>query len=107
MSENRSAMMQEQVLRAAGASSRKSDLVFALAAQPCYRAHFATAFLQAFRSRPEWGLAGLIACEHSKAMPSDRVAHMGISTGQNETTRGAQVLVHVSIDQGSILGNYF
>ena len=31
--------------------------------------------------------------------------HLGM--GQNQTTRGPQVLVHVSIYQGSILGTYF
>ena len=34
-----------------------------------------------------------------------RAAHVG--TGQTKTTRGPQVLAHVSIDQGSVLGTYF
>ena len=33
------------------------------------------------------------------------ICHLGV--GQNETTRGPQVLVHASIHQGSISGTFF
>ena len=55
-------------------------------------------------SGPCWGFA---TGRKGKRRFEGLVFRDNMGMGQHETTRGPQILVHVSIHQGSVLGTYF